>query len=1138
MQVTLQIVKALIEKTPRDLPLYASAVLRIFRTILNSKDLTMIEETVSTFETFCEHQDPAQLAADQSFIRQYDEIISLYASFASKERPIEEKTAKSTPSLIRYRKTGLEALKALSSADILVVETERQLSAIIPPLLENVYSDNGQFLNLLEHREEEKTELEKETAIKRRQSISTVRTTETEPDPVAASGTTEAADELAEQEAGIVALQALKNIFTQAPRGQLRIVAKEVLRWVGGRVKPREHFPTTPASTLVAGSWPCTLFSLICGWAPVQDRYVVLVTAMDHLIRSPIIEKDLENQYVIAVIVGWLLSSDINFIGLSTMDVLVGLVQHILLLLQLGGPGTSVQPLQQGIGLDSGKDLSSQPSPVVMEIAQSPSPARLQLLNQLQRCIGCLAVHIYYSDQISDMIGAIMSRLKPSALGSIPDTASAIDNPIDTANAVASSVNLTEKPGVDGFFSFETARVSALESVKEIIAWANWTKKDGSRNNTVRNAVDVDRWEGTQWLLRDPSWKVRAAYAEALLTWMKYELRKKDLRVPEEQTPKKTAAQKKDSGTRDSDLARRAVSNASRREISPKRKRQTFLQLLHLAIYDNAHQYAESEPDILLLHLLLSQMVMKLGVNAAQHGLPMIVRLQEDIPNIESPKAKINIGSLVHGYFWALTVHFSFDGASTGRDVHTEISRRLNHGTWLNSIRVPPLTLEQIEERIGARQPEPTSATIETQTLKPYDKRSAMVEKISEGYTVTLYSPPSSPPGSPNRSYSQPMLATVTRTPSFSAPKPAKNNNLPLKMKELLLSDWTREAIIASTTKSETSRSGSTHGSSSPTMNTHASRHLAVGTALANGAATNGDGSPSPRKGHHSHNHGNRPASGAYGFVLQNFAPGTSMREALSMHGRPHSRRSRRASQSPTPYSTTSSIRSTVRVDELKKVLGGAPLQQHPPSRGEQEQVEADGNETGSESMVSYEGSELSFVPNANVADVSSGTAVVDHADEFVDAEEHLRSDEVTEGTITPRPLSASTVLNKKHSTDNLKRKASVGSQDSRQTDDIPPVPPLPESLRSPTGSLLPDRATSVASKRAQSLRSLGSVRERERPRTSHSVAGRNNRHSTLTTSSKMWSARDLLDDIDADSPGALGIGNRGVSVLGGKPPY
>ncbi|KAF2422880.1 hypothetical protein EJ08DRAFT_563486, partial [Tothia fuscella] len=950
IQVTLQILKALMEKTPRDLPLYSSAVLRIFRTILLSNDVTMVEETIPTFETFCAHQDPATLAADQDFIRQYEEVVRLYAAFASKDTPIQMKTAKSVPVLIRFRKAGLEAVKAIAQSEVLASETGRQLSIVVPVILENIYANNGQFLGQLEHREEEKVEFEKELALKRRQSISTVRTTEAnEPDPVAASATTEAADRLAEQKAAIIALQALKHIFALVPRGQLRLATAEVLKFMADRVKPSEHFPTSTKITLTAGSWPCTLFSFICGWAPVQDRYVILVTTMETLIRSPIIEDDLEKQYVLATIVGYLLSSDINFIGLSVMDVLVGLIQHILLLLQLGGHGANVFPHSQQADtlIEGGKefgDESRQPSPaspnrlpLVMEQSQLPSKARLQLLLQLKRCIGSLAVHIYYSDQISDMISAILARLKPSL--SITNTIGAIQDPNGAVEAIASSVSLSENPKTDGFFSFANARVAALESIKEILAWANWNKKEGSPNTTARSSVDIEIWEGTQWLLRDPNWNGRVAYVDALMVWMQFELKKPDLWVPQPHQ-KKRNGDRKENGTKDT-LARRAVSNASHRDMSPKRKRHTFLQLLHLAIYESALQYAESEGDVLLLHLLLTRLIQKLGVNSAQHGLPMIMRLQEDIPNIESPVAKVNIGSLVHGYLWALSVHFHFDAASTGRDIQNEISRRINHRTFLLSIRAPPLTLQQIE------------------ALKPYDKLSVLVDKIAEGYAVVLYSPPTSPPGSPSRSYSSPILATVAN----SLPTVQKDNELPQHVKDALLSEWSRDSVVVATAKSDGSRTGSLQGSSSPTTaHVSGAKHLSVGVAAANGspAGVNGD-LPSPRRhhGHHHHLHHqpSRPNSAIYGLL-----PGNAMRDALA--SRPHSRsvKSRRASQSPSHYSTTSSVKSAVRVEDLKKVLKSGPVAfgVAPPSlRGELDREE--GDESGSESMVSYEGSETSF---------------------------------------------------------------------------------------------------------------------------------------------------------------------------------
>ncbi|QDS73640.1 hypothetical protein FKW77_002267 [Venturia effusa] len=1159
VQVTLQILKALIEKTPRDLPLYASALLRIFRTILQSNDVTMIEETVPAFETFCAYQDPANLSADQDFLRQYERIICMYASCASKDTPIQAKTAKTVPVLIRFRKAGLEAIKAIARTEILNSETSKQLSIIIPAILENIYSENGQYLTMLERREEEKVEVEKEIALRRRQSISTVRTVETtEGDPAAASGTTEAADRMAEQEAAVIALEALKKVFSMAPRGQLRLTTAEVLKFMAKRINPKVHFPATETVTLISGSWPCTLWSFICSWAPVQDRYVILVTAMETLIHSPIVEEDLERQYVLATLIGWLLSSsDINFIGLSVMDVLVGLIQHVLGLLQLGGNWYQSIPHQTPV--DGGEvrasiDVSqrgptSPRAAAAAEVVQTPSAMRRQLLEQLQRCIGGLAVHVYYSDQISDMVSAILSRLRQPGFPTTSSTASAIENPAAAADGVASSINLSEKPNVDGFFSFDTARVSALQSIKEIISWANWTKPDGSIGSTVRSPIPIDVWEGTQWLLRDPNWAGRVAYVDALILWMKLELKKHDLSVPEEE-PKRRKGDKKENGGKDT-LARRAVSNASQRDISPKRKRNTFLQLLHLAIYENAHQYAESEADIDLLHLLLTTLIQRLGVNAVQHGLPMIFRLQEDISSIESPLAKINIASLVHGYMWALSVNFSFDAASTGRDVMNEISRRVNHNLWLQTIKMPPLSINQIvEEKARERDRFISQDTIQNEAIKPFDKRIALVNKICEGYSASLYSPPTSRPQSPNRQFSQPILATVGRTGSMTAPK--ANPKLPPSVRDELLADWTKESVIAATSgKSEGSRSASLQGSSSPTNGT-TSKHLTVGM---NGPLNHGEGALSPRRSHVQTHHGprdSRPNSAAYGLIS-----GSAMREALSISPMAHSKsvRSRRASvsASPTPYSTTSSVRSAVKVDDLKRVLSGGPMPFAPPSQGEE-----DGEESGSDSMVSYEGSDISYAPYANNnAALPVGTVVspvVERAEEDALEEAGVRDhDDTTVGSLTPRPMTA---ISKRLSVESARaaRKTSMSSSDR---DSIPPVPPLPEGLRPSFSSMMSQPTASPPGAHSdhggvarnsfprsgpQSLNS-GLMRNDQRPRTAVPTSNnelRNSRAISGTAGGWNWNARELLDNIDAESPGngSLGVAGKGLSFLGGRPPY
>ncbi|KAK1912243.1 hypothetical protein P3342_009844 [Pyrenophora teres f. teres] len=571
IQVTLQIVKALIEKCPRDLPLYAGAVLHILRTILNSNDVTMVEESVPTFEALCAHQEPAALAADQDYIKKYEETVQLYAQFASKDAVKTAKTPITWPVAIRYRKAGLQALNAVASSESLGSETGRQLAVVIPVILLNVHSESGAYLKRLEAREAAKGDHEKDLASRRRQSVSTARTDDDDGDPVAASGTTEDADKLAEEEVGVLALHALRSIFQGVNRGQLRLATTAVLQFITSHVTSPEGTPPSEAS-----HWATTLMAMICAWVPVQDRYTVLVGAVEALVRSPIVEEDLERQLLLATVIDYLLASTINFIGLSVMDVLVGLISHSLLLLQLGGPGSNITPHhQQTTSVMSEKEMGDQATTnnlagVVMEVVTKPSEARLQLLDTVQKCMADLATHVYYTDQISDMVEAILSRLKPSRLSSVATTAEAIQNPEGAVEAVADSVSMQEKTHVDRFFSFETARITALEAVKAIIKTANARRPDGSTASVSRSKVGVSVWEGTQWLLRDPSGQVRKAYVDALVTWLDTEKDKEDLKIVDNYRRKEKDHEK-------NALARRAASNASAREKVPRRGKDTFL---------------------------------------------------------------------------------------------------------------------------------------------------------------------------------------------------------------------------------------------------------------------------------------------------------------------------------------------------------------------------------------------------------------------------------------------------------------------------------------------------------------------------------------------------------------------------------
>jgi protein EFR3 len=1015
--VTLQILAALIEKSPRDLPLYAPYVLKIFNLILHSDDITMVESSLPTFEAFCDHHDVASLAADQEYLRQYEEIVRRYAGLAS-TRPKPVKQAPTAPVAMRWRVVGLQAVKSVASSEALASVAGRQLNVIMPMLLENLWADDGDYLEMLLQRAQLEEKVDVEKMLRRRTSIATVRTVETsDTNPAALSGTTADADKLAEEDIGVLAIQCLKQIFVVNNRSQIHGAIISTIRFIAERLTQGEIVTNTNSVTGEDRGWATTIFLMVARWTPVQDRHVILTTAVEALVQCPLTEENLPQQVVLTTMIGSLLRSDINLIGLSVMDVLLGLIQHILRILQIGVPESLLQPTGSPVGDKLSKASSKEPSPStstvgppITEKVASPSEPRKEILARLQQCVGDLAAHVYYADQISDMISAILHRLKPSPLSAIATTAAAIEDPETTTNVLSAPVNIAEDPNTDGFFSFDTAKITALNAIKAILLVATQRNISGAAS-LGRNRVSLRVWEGTQWLLRDPDGRVRKAYVDALLTWLEREMTKADQRAFEDKPTQPSQKPLTRTGGEESaaSLTKRAVSNASHREKPSKPSKTTFLQLLHLAVYENALQYIDSEPDLLLLHLLLVVLVQKLGINAIKSGLPMIFRLQEDIQDAET-MAKVRMGSLCHGYFWALSEKFDFESSGIGMEIYNEIRRRRMKGFSVEMVQLPPLPLDQIGNpgTITTQHGLPMDE-IESESLKPFDDRSAIIELISIAYAETMGSPTSSPPTSPGRTLNVPILGGSSTNPVSSG------HRMPPKIKEEMLSEWSRESVIAGA--QESSKTASLSGSRAGTGSGKQPRNFLTVNGNEKNGGTN-SGTQSPHSATHPHHHAN-PHRTVYGLlggigVIQKF-PKSGV-------------------QGGSPLAASDSSRNSItRVDQLKRVLSG----QVPPSRG----LGIVHSDTSSESMISYEGppSELSYDNRAVVgADsprrLSTEPSRSKSRDRATGLGEYLSP--LTSNPVAPRQ-------------ENI---APAAEEEDETEDAIPPVPPLPTSLPLPGG--------------------------------------------------------------------------------------
>lgn len=1043
MQVTLQILEALIEKNPKDLPLFATSVLKILDLVLKSNDITMVESSTPTFEAFCANHDASSLSADQAYMKQYESIVRQYASLAS-TRSSPGKTQPSKPVAMRWRNTGLEAIRSVASSDALASVSGRQYEVIVPMILENLWTDNEDFLEVLLQRAQVEEKVDAEKLLRRRTSVATVRTADTavnaDPNPIALSGTAMDVDKLAEEDIGVLAMVCLKQIYVAPNRSQIHAATQALLTFIEERVVQEERVVKTNAGTGRDGGWAIKVFGLISRWAPVQERYVILVTTMDTLVRMPLSDDTLPQHIVLVAMMGSLLRSDVNLIGLSVMDVLLSLMQHMKRLVQLPGDPSGAREAEN---LVPGKpDPRSAGAVAASTAAELCASRRKELLGRIQQTIGDLATHVYYADQISDMISAILLRLRPTRSGS---PASSSPQGEKAEGQTGSLTNLADDGNVESLFSLTVAKTAALKAIKSILLVANPRTKMAGNLGLARSKVPIQVWEGTQWLLRDPDGHVRKAYADAVVLWLDRETTKRDLRAKDESAPNPRHVARSSKEAKDMlnvAPARRAASSAStRKEAKPPRSH--FLKLLHVAIYDNALQYLDYETDLVLLHILLAKLVSQLGINAVRYGLPMIFRLQEDIQDVETPICKVRLGSLVHGYLWLMTDQFDFENSIVGRAIHNEISRRRSKNFWVEGIHVPAPLLELVGTPGLARpQPKMPLHRIESEALLPFDDRFALIECICAGYQETMVSPPGSPAASPGRSFTHPISGQAM------SPVTEADREVPARFREDMCAEWSRDLVIAQVR--EGSKSASLNGSRTGTMGT-AGRNNRLAAAAANGSPAGSQNNLRPQS---------QPAPQNGGLM----APAGGLRKS-----------SLRSNLTPSPDSSTVPHGGVTSVDQLKMVLSGHAQASN--LRGHTSHGAAgagDGDDNSTDSMVScdYAPSELSFNP----PQTSSGAP--------------------------PRTRDRSQSRDRKNSSPNGSPRSNGG--DNHQFVDgvrgyedgqaVPPVPPLPKGVSPPpTGgrSAAARPSTSPQPQEAPVLPPITQDRSAIRPAKTRSVKSR-----------------------------------------------
>lgn len=747
----------------------------IIETVLQSNDITMVEESIVALEMFCRHLDIAAIAADQALAHQYREVVRIYASYADPAFASKSNANFSPQVAIRWRNAGLRAIRGVVSSESSAADGGTSLKLCLPVILENLYSDDKDLLTTLKAKLSEPDPSERDAPRPRRMSVNTVHTVDTaEGDPELAAQSAADADRKAEIGARLLALRCLEQIIISGSnRGQIRIAVTIIMHFISNKGLPQsEHHGQLIEDR--SGTWTTSLIELIANWCPVQVRFIILVTAMEILHDTSPKEDALGSSFTILSVVDWLLRSSVNMIGLSVMDILFGLMHYA---------SDILSPTDR-----TGSAHSEKKSNGRADNAVQISPRRQDLLTLLEQCIGDLATHIYYGDQVADMMRTILRRFKPA---SNHDSSA-----ISTLATVHESTNLGsetngEKSSTESF-SHAAAKLTALRAVKAILFVAHSRTPATMSGAESRQPVGIHVWEGTEVLLRDPDRHVRYAYVDAFLSWLNIETTGNDLKMRVDAPKYIKTTSKRDSEQGDRLNRRNTPAPGNQRDKVALAAQSTFLRLLHLAIYDAALETAAEDGEVLLLHLLLTSLVQNLGVNAAQFGVPMIFKLQDDMftsVELVSFAARVNIGSLVHGYLLALSEHFDMQASPVGLEISNEIQQRQSKGYWLTKIRLPPVGLDEI---ISDGEKSSLNASASPPPLTPFRNVDGLVYMIDQCYRQKVSSPPQSPSTSPARGFTFPVLGN-SATASHSLVEPG----LPSAVKEQMLSPWSREACLA-----------------------------------------------------------------------------------------------------------------------------------------------------------------------------------------------------------------------------------------------------------------------------------------------------------------------------------------------------
>ncbi|TKY86465.1 hypothetical protein EX895_004614 [Sporisorium graminicola] len=387
--ITLAIIKNLLTECKSSFNYFIKPAQSIIATALDAaqptparpRDLEISARAASAFYALASFLDPATTSVDDSFHR----LVKSFATLAV-ERPIgpDPSLGEDAEQRNRTRLIGLGALAGAVASDAIYSSNSKQLISLLTPALVENTKGNRVTLDWLRSEAKKATDGEpsysefniskKPLAIRRTRSISAHVAGEKGP---------------SSEDVISAAIGTLRGLLRHADAVQVQSVVQNVITWLDNKSALSVPSPTDRrqmTSQWDDAPWCCWLAESLCSWTSLQYRFVVLDTLVDHLVENCEGKATAKHASLIEMS-RTILTGQLSLIGLSTSDTLSNLT--------------------------------------ALAVRRVYKDTRDSLLPPLVDCISGLGTHVYYADQINDIVEEISGRIVALQMPeSAPDAAS------------------------------------------------------------------------------------------------------------------------------------------------------------------------------------------------------------------------------------------------------------------------------------------------------------------------------------------------------------------------------------------------------------------------------------------------------------------------------------------------------------------------------------------------------------------------------------------------------------------------------------------------------------------------------------------------------------------------------------------